>query len=203
MGMSERIPPRLALSPPAPQRRSECAAPDERDRVLLEALRHGLPLAPRPYAVIGASIGMGEAEVVQRLQRLLAAGVVTRFGIVVRHHELGYGANAMAVWDVPDARVATLGRRIAGFEFVTLCYRRERSLPAWPYNLYCMIHGRDRALVQAHLATLRQACGLHGFPHAVLFSRRRFKQCGASYAASSSASPRPQSGERAGPAVER
>lgn len=154
---------------------------DERDRALLETIRNGLPLVAKPYAAIAAALGMSEREVTERLQALLANGVIKRFGIVVRHHELGYGANAMVVWDVPDARVARLGRRMAMFDFVTLCYRRARSLPAWRYNLYCMIHGRDRAAAEANIAKLIEACGLRTVPHAVLFSRRRFKQCGASY----------------------
>ena len=41
----------------------------------------------------------------------------------------------MAVWDVPDAEVAGIGAALAGEPAVTLCYRRERALPEWPYNL--------------------------------------------------------------------
>ena len=37
------------------------------------------------------------------------------------------------------------GRILADLPFVTLCYRRPRRPPRWPYNLFCMIHGRDRA----------------------------------------------------------
>ncbi len=155
---------------------------DERDRLLLNVIQEGLPLVSKPYAAIGAAIGMSQQEVVDRLETLAANGVIKRFGLVVRHHELGYRANAMTVWDVPDARAALLGRRLAQFDFVTLCYRRARSLPAWRYNLYCMIHGQDRATVQAHIEQLIDACGLQSVPHAVLFSRRRFKQCGANYA---------------------
>lgn len=161
--------------------RPAVAMPDARDRQLLAAIHGGLPLVSRPYAEVGARLGMVEAEVVERLQRLLAQGVIKRFGVVVRHHELGYRANAMAVWDVPDEQASEIGRRLARLDFVTLCYRRARSLPAWRYNLYCMIHGRDRATVQGHIVFINGLCGLNEMPHAVLFSRRRFKQCGADY----------------------
>lgn len=154
---------------------------DARDRALLAAIRDGLPLVPRPYAAVGAALGMTEQEVTDRLETLQDAGVIKRLGVVVRHHELGYRANAMVVWDVPDAEAAALGRRLAAFEAVTLCYRRARSLPEWRYNLYCMIHGRDRATVERHIEEITAACGLAATPRAVLFSRRRFKQCGANY----------------------
>ena len=155
---------------------------DETDRRLLAAIQHGLPLVSRPYAEVGARLGLSEAEVIARLQRLKETGVIRRFGVVVRHHELGYRANAMVVWDVPDGQVTELGRCLAGFDFITLCYRRPRRLPQWRYNLYCMIHGKSREEVLAHLEWMVNHCGLQRLPHEVLFSRRRFKQCGAVYA---------------------
>lgn len=158
------------------------AAPvDETDRRLLAAIQGGLPLVSHPYAEVGARLGLAEAEVIARLARLHQTGVIRRFGVVVRHHEVGYGANAMVVWDVPDDTVTNLGRCLAGFDFITLCYRRPRRLPQWRYNLYCMIHGRDREEVLAHLQWMVNRCGLQALPHAVLFSRRRFKQRGAVY----------------------
>ncbi len=153
----------------------------EQDRRLIEAMQDGLPLEPNPYAVIGRRIGMDEAEVLRRIAALQACGVIKRFGIIVRHRELGYLANAMVVWNVADEQAALLGRRLAKFDFVTLCYRRARRLPDWPYNLYCMIHGRDRKVVMQQLASIIDRCGLRGVPYRILFSRRRFKQCGARY----------------------
>ncbi|MEM7221815.1 MAG: AsnC family protein [Pseudomonadota bacterium] len=151
------------------------------DRRLLEAIEDGLPLVSRPYGVLGKALGIGENEVRARLARLQADGTISRFGVVVRHHELGYRANCMVVWDIPDERVDEAGRRLAALPFVTLCYRRPRRPPTWPYNLFCMIHGRDRGEVETQVADAAQACGLTDVPRAQLFSTRRFKQRGASY----------------------
>ena len=154
---------------------------DPLDSRILAALAEGLPLAAAPYAVIGARLGVEEGEVIARIQGLIAKRVIRRFGAVVRHHELGFTANAMTVWDVPDPEADALGANVAAYPFVTLCYRRPRRLPAWPYNLFCMIHGRDRATVLDQVDVLNRRAGLGRFPHAVLFSRRRFKQRGARY----------------------
>jgi DNA-binding Lrp family transcriptional regulator len=153
--------------------------PDSRDRRLLAAIQEGLPLVSRPYAEIGRRAGLSEAEVLERLGRWLEAGVVKRLGVVVRHRELGYRANAMVVFDVPDERVGDIGARLAACPGVTLCYHRPRRGPDWPYNLFCMIHGRDRAKVEAQVEALAAAAGIAGLPRAVLFSRRCFKQRGA------------------------
>ena len=153
----------------------------DRDRLLLAVLRDGLPLVARPYTAIAERLGWSEGEVLTRLGRLVEDQVIRRFGVVVRHRELGYRANAMTVWDVPDDAVAQAGERLAALDFVTLCYRRPRRLPDWPYNLFAMIHGRDRAVVEELVEQATEAAGLAGRPRAVLFSRRRFKQRGADY----------------------
>lgn len=155
------------------------------DYAVAAALENGLELIPRPYAPLAARCGMSEAVFIARLERLLQLSVIRRFGVVVRHRELGYTANAMVVWDIPDARVAEVGRQLAAQAGVTLCYQRPRRLPDWPYNLFSMVHGRDRDAVLAQVERLREhirtTLGLEAVRCQPLFSRRRFKQCGARY----------------------
>jgi len=152
-----------------------------RERRLIAHLQTGIELVAEPYRALGAQAGMSEHAVLAHLVDWLGNGVIRRFGVVVRHHELGYRANAMAVWDVPDAMASALGRKLAQQKGVTLAYLRRRSLPQWRYNLFCMLHGKERAAVLSHLAGVAHAVGLERHPHAVLFSRRRFKQTGARY----------------------
>ena len=159
------------------------AVPKPYETALIGAVQQGLPLVPRPFAEIGASISLTESEVTAGLAYLSEQGIIKRMGVVVRHHELGYRANAMVVWDIPDDRIGALGCCIGKFDFVTLCYRRPRRLPAWRYNLFSMIHGQNRDEVLSLVAQLKEQCGLQDIAHEVLFSHRRFKQCGARYVA--------------------
>jgi DNA-binding Lrp family transcriptional regulator len=154
---------------------------DALDQRLIAAIQGGLPLVSRPYEEIARRIGTGEAEVIARLRTMLEDGTIKRLGVVVRHRKIGYCANAMVVWDVADKAVDALGYRLRRFDFITLCYRRPRRLPEWPYNLFCMIHGRDRAKVRERVDELVERCRLHDTPHEVLFSGRCFKQRGALY----------------------
>ena len=149
--------------------------------ILIAAIQEGLPLTPRPYADVARQLGWTEDEVLARIRALSDSGVISRFGVIVRHQELGYRANAMVVWDVPDDTVTDAAAALIGLPYVTLCYRRRRVPPAWPYNLFCMIHGRDRTRVEGLAAEAGQAAGLGDCPNAVLFSGRRFKQRGARY----------------------
>ena len=124
---------------------------------------------------------MTEQEVIDRLARLKSQGLIKRWGVVVKHRQLGYRANAMIVMNVPDDRLSEVGARISQQACVNLCYQRPRQGDVWPYNLYCMIHGKSRDIVLQQWADLRVDCGLATFPYEVLFSRRCFKQRGALY----------------------
>ena len=155
---------------------------DNADYCLAGALEPGLALSPRPYAELAAACGLSEADCMARIGRLTALGVMRRFGVVVRHRELGYTANAMVVWDVPEDRLDGVGRLLGGEAAVTLCYQRPRRLPDWRFNLFSMLHGRDRQAVLTELARLRADPRLAGIDCQPLFSRRRFKQRGARYA---------------------
>ncbi|HFD81362.1 MAG TPA: Lrp/AsnC family transcriptional regulator [Gammaproteobacteria bacterium] len=148
---------------------------------LIEVIQDGLPLVARPYLEVARRLDCSEQEVITKLREMIDAGIIKRLGVVVRHHELGYRANAMVVWDVPDAEVDRLGHRLGQQDCVTLCYQRPRRLPDWPYNLFCMVHGRDREEVLACIDDMVEGLGLESVPHNVLFSGRRFKQRGAHY----------------------
>lgn len=145
---------------------------------LARRVEAGLPLVERPYAAWAAELGWREDAVTERIGHWLTEGRLKRFGVVVRHHELGFAANAMTVFDVPDAHVDACGRALSEQAGVTLAYRRTRA-EGWPYNLYAMVHGTHRQAVMAVIQRMTQAAGLAGCPREVLFSTRRFKQTGA------------------------
>ena len=161
---------------------SDAAKLDAIDRALIVATQGGLPLVARPYQLVGEQVGVSGEEVMARLQAMLDAGIIRRIGAVPNHYAIGWTANGMTVWDVADERVDELGGRVGSLDFVTHCYRRPRVLPDWPYNLFCMIHGRERGEVESIIADLRQRHGLETAAHEVLFSLTRFKQNGARYA---------------------
>lgn len=151
---------------------------DDLDRRLIVATQSGLPRVSRPYLAIAAQLGISEDDVIWRLERMLATGVIRRIGAVPNHYALGYRGNGMSVWNVPDERVPELGRLIGNLDFVSHCYHRPRHLPEWPYNLFAMVHGRDHAEVEAKVAEIARRLGAADHGHAVLYSTRILKKTG-------------------------
>ncbi len=151
---------------------------DDIDKRIVFATQAGLPLAPNPFAVVAAQLGLSEDEVLRRTRRMADAGVIRRIGAVPNHYRLGYRANGMTVWDVDDMRVADLGRRIGALDFVSHCYRRPRRLPQWPYNLFAMVHGKDRDEVEAKASIIRELLGDARRADDTLYSTKILKKTG-------------------------
>lgn len=169
---------------------------NEKDRALIKVVEHGLPIVSRPYADIARQLDCTEQDVISRLQQLINNGAIKRYGVVVRHKELGYTANGMVVWNIPDDRVDELGICIGKYACVTLSYRRPRHLPGWPYNLFTMVHGSNREEVTKKVEEIVTSCGLQDIERDILFSTRRFKQRGASYTQNNAAKSVQKSSDR-------
>lgn len=152
------------------------------DPLIVRATQGGLPLVRRPWAEVARAIGVPEALVVERVRAMLANGAIRRIGVVPNHYRLGWVANGMSVWDVDDARVDELGERVGALPGVTHCYRRPRRLPAWPYNLFAMVHGRDREEVACQVDGIAALLGDAARSHDVLYSTRVLKKAGLRFA---------------------
>jgi siroheme decarboxylase len=151
---------------------------DALDRQLIAATQSGLPLVPEPYEALGAILGVSAQEVQQRLAAMLERGLIRRIGAVANHYRLGYTANGMTVWDVDDARVDELGERVGALPGVSHCYRRPRALPAWPYNLFVMLHGRSREDVERQAEGVAAVLGTACRGHDILYSTQVLKKTG-------------------------
>ena len=151
---------------------------DELDRALIVATQAGLPLVACPYAVLAEQLAVSEDEVMARLQGLLNNGIIRRIGAVPNHYAIGWTANGMTVWDVADEQVDQLGALVGALPFVTHCYRRPRALPAWPYNLFAMVHGSSRDECSAKAEEIRVLLGAACRANDILYSTRILKKTG-------------------------
>jgi len=151
---------------------------DDLDRAIIVATQEGLPLSLRPYDDVARTVGAEPTEVIARMKKMLQTGIIRRLGVVPNHYALGYKANGMTVWDVPDEMIGTLGRQVGALDFVSHCYHRPRHLPDWPYNLFCMVHGRDHESVEKHTQQIAVILGDCVRDHRILYSTRILKKSG-------------------------
>jgi DNA-binding Lrp family transcriptional regulator len=154
------------------------SALDEIDRRIVLATQSGLPLDVQPYHAVARQLGISAEEVMSRMRKMLDGGIIRRIGAVPNHYALGYKANGMTVWNVPDAQVDDLGAKVGALEFVSHCYHRPRHLPDWPYNLFAMVHGADRNQVMVLVSQIAALIGEADLGHEILYSTRILKKTG-------------------------
>jgi DNA-binding Lrp family transcriptional regulator len=122
------------------------------DCALLNQVQKDFPLDSRPFATIGARLGMTERAVLDRLQCLEAEGAISRFGAVFKPNVVG--CSTLAALAVPQARIDEVAATVNATPGVNHNYLREHE-----YNLWFVIVGRDRAELDQRLAAIAEETG--------------------------------------------
>lgn len=133
---------------------------DMRDAMLIDRLHSDLPLSDHPFACVGAELGMGEDEVLTRLRRLLAQGVLTRFGPLYQIERVG-GRFVLAALEVPEERYDEVTALVNALPEVAHNYRREHA-----FNMWFVVAAESQSQIDAVLTRIKESTGLavHAFP---------------------------------------
>ncbi|MCU7920846.1 MAG: Lrp/AsnC family transcriptional regulator [Candidatus Thiodiazotropha sp. (ex Dulcina madagascariensis)] len=157
---------------------SQSAPLDELDRRIIAETQRGLPLTHEPCETVAERIGCWPSDVVRRMDAMHESGIIRRLGVVPNHYRLGFKGNGMTVWNIPDEQLQKAGSRLGAMDYVSHCYARPRHLPDWPYNLFAMVHGRNRAEVMEKVAEMSDLLQPFSEGHEVLFSSAVLKKSG-------------------------
>ena len=103
---------------------------DRTDRAIINRLQDGLPVSARPYAVAAEELGITEADLIGRLERLLESGVLSRFGPMYHAEKLG-GALTLAAMRVPPEDFERVAEIVNAFPQVAHNYERENAFNMW------------------------------------------------------------------------
>lgn len=150
----------------------------EVDRRIIRVLQDDLPLTETPYAEAARTVGISEEELLARVRRMKETGILRRFGATLRHQKVGYVANAMSAWVVPEDRLEEVGRILASCPQVTHCYERPPREDL-PYNLYAMIHGRTPEDCRRVAGEVARRTGIQQY--VLLFSSKENKKSSMRY----------------------
>ena len=131
---------------------SEAPTLDALDRRLIDSYQRGLPVSVRPFRCMAEQLGVSEAEVLARLERLQAQGVLSRVGPVFNHARAG--ASLLAAVAVPDAERDAFAELINAAPGVNHNYLREHD-----YNLWFVMTAPDETTLEARLDALEESLG--------------------------------------------
>jgi len=147
---------------------------DPIDVHLLAELEKGIPAVTEPFADIGRRLGIPEAEVLRRAQRLRDEGVIRKIRARINQRLLGITANALVAWRPPAGWDEEDFSRFASSPGLSHCYLRRPVPGRWEYTLYTVHHGRSREEVLAAVEEMARAAKCSEY--LVLFSTEEYKR---------------------------
>jgi DNA-binding Lrp family transcriptional regulator len=145
----------------------------ERDKEFIRELQKDLEVIPEPFRDLADNLGITTSELFAKAREYEGIGIMRRFAAILRHREVGFLANGMVVWNVPEDKVDEVGFKLAAFPQVSHCYRRP-VYPDWRFNLFSMIHARSLDAAEKMAIEMSDTIGVHDYQ--ILFSSREFKK---------------------------
>ena len=152
--------------------------PTEQDKDFIRELQKDMDIIDEPFVKAADNLGISEKELFNKMKYYEEIGVMRRFAAILRHRQVGFTANGMIVWKVPEDRISEVGGKLGAFPQVSHCYQRP-TYPDWPYNVFSMIHCKTRDEANEMAKTIQDQ--IHVGDYRILFSSREFKKTRVEY----------------------
>jgi siroheme decarboxylase len=145
----------------------------EREIECVRLLQKDLPLAPRPFDLLGRQANASGEEILTTARVLQRRQQLRRYCAFVHPRKSTFSASAMGVWSVPEREAEEVGSKMAAHRAVSQCYLRP-TYEDWPYNLYTIVHGRSVDECESVLNELAEETGIT--QRRALFPMKEFKK---------------------------
>lgn len=146
---------------------------DTLDQKIIRRVQEEFPLAPDPYRIMAAEIGISQEELLSRLLQMKSTGVLRKMGAVLQHRMAGFHGNALCCWRIPVDRVDGVVSLMASVAYISHVYLRYPHVK-WSYNLYTVFHGHTREECLEKVEAMAKVISVAEYR--VLFSRKNWKR---------------------------
>jgi len=103
---------------------------DDMDKIILREIQSSFPIVPRPYRELGRRFGLQESEVLERVGRLKAEGIIRRIGGNFNSKSLNFTSTLCAA-KVPEEKMDTFVQVVNRYPGVTHNYLRNHEYNVW------------------------------------------------------------------------
>jgi len=152
--------------------------PTEEDKDFIRELQKDMEIIDEPFVNAAKNLGITEDELFSKMKHYESMGVLRRFAAILRHRQVGFTANGMIVWKVPEDRITSVGETLGSFPQVSHCYERP-TYDDWPYNVFSMIHCKTHDEAYEVAKTIQDQIDVNEYK--ILFSSREFKKTRVEY----------------------
>ena len=150
----------------------------EEEKNYIRELQKDLEIVERPFLKSAQKLGITEEHLLEKVKQYEEIGVMRRFAAILRHREVGFMANGMIVWKVPDERIEEVGAKLGAFPQISHCYQRP-VYPDWPYNVFSMVHCKSTGEAEEMAKQIQKQVDVNDYK--ILFSSREFKKTRVEY----------------------
>jgi siroheme decarboxylase len=150
----------------------------EEEKNYIRELQKDLDIIERPFLKSAQKLGITEEQLLEKVKQYEEIGVMRRFAAILRHREVGFTANGMIVWKVPDERIEEVGEKLGSFPQISHCYQRP-VYPDWPYSVFSMVHCKSIADAEEMAKQIQKQVDVNDYK--ILFSSREFKKTRVEY----------------------
>ena len=152
--------------------------PTEQDKDFIRELQKDMEIIDEPFVKAANNLGITENELFEKMKHYEDDGIMRRFAAILRHRQVGFTANGMIVWKVPEDRISEVGEKLGAFPQVSHCYERP-TYSDWPYNVFSMIHCKTHDEAHEMAKTIQDQINVDDYR--ILFSSREFKKVRVEY----------------------
>ena len=152
--------------------------PAEEDKNFIRELQKDMDIIDEPFVKCANSLNITEDALFEKMKYYESIGVMRRFAAILRHRQVGFTANGMIVWKVPENRILEVGQTLGSFPQISHCYERP-TYPDWPYNVFSMIHCKTQDEAFEMARTIQNQINVDDYK--ILFSSREFKKTRVEY----------------------
>ncbi|MCS5528384.1 MAG: Lrp/AsnC family transcriptional regulator [Nitrosopumilus sp.] len=152
--------------------------PTEQDKDFIRELQKDMEIIDEPFVKAAKNLQITEDELFAKMKHYEDVGVLRRFAAILRHRQVGFTANGMIVWKVPEGRITSVGETLGSFPQVSHCYERP-TYDDWPYNVFSMIHCKTHDEAYDVAKTIQDQINVDEYK--ILFSSREFKKTRVEY----------------------
>jgi len=103
---------------------------DDMDKIVLREIQSSFPIVSRPYRELGRRFGLQESEVLERVGRLKAEGIIRRIGGNFNSKSLNFTSTLCAA-KVPEEKMDTFVQVVNRYPGVTHNYLRNHEYNIW------------------------------------------------------------------------
>jgi len=126
---------------------------DAVDRRIINSLQGGFPVSESPFAEAAANLDIEESVLIERLEKMLDEGLLSRFGPLYNIEKAG-GCYSLCAVSVPKAKIEETAQIINSYPGVAHNYERDHE-----YNLWFVIATETPEQVSTLITSIEKETG--------------------------------------------